>query len=58
VVDTNKQLIPNGFIYMRAEPKTCHNRLNVRSVLSFSSLTPNLNAFSPFNGKVIESFFS
>ena len=34
VVDTNKQLIPNGFIYLRAEPRTCHNRLNVRRFLS------------------------
>jgi thymidylate kinase len=31
VVENNKQLVPNGFIYLRAEPKTCHNRLHSRA---------------------------
>jgi len=30
VIGTNEQLIPSGFIYLRAQPNTCHERLNGR----------------------------
>jgi len=39
VVESNAQLVPNGFIYLRAEPNTCHTRLNGRGRNEESSVS-------------------
>eukprot|EP00238_Polyblepharides_amylifera_P012662 CAMPEP_0196589110 /NCGR_PEP_ID=MMETSP1081-20130531/62720_1 /TAXON_ID=36882 /ORGANISM="Pyramimonas amylifera, Strain CCMP720" /LENGTH=602 /DNA_ID=CAMNT_0041911827 /DNA_START=159 /DNA_END=1967 /DNA_ORIENTATION=+ len=39
VLDTNKQLIPNGFIYLQAEPDICHTRLHGRGRFEESSVS-------------------